>query len=667
MTINKILIPVVLATAPLLFAQDDLPLKPVTLGGFQNSGSITAGYRFTDVNGYQPKYQELFNLNSGFRVLDLSLFGKAKRGESRFADSYSLVMSGMGGEPYSTAQFTVRKNHRYDLRVNLRQSHYYWNRNDSAALPSGLQGLTSNHDWATVRKIGSVSLAVHATNNLRFSFEYYRNTRTGATWSTRSLEYFGASATWGGYARANPFSILAPVNETSNRGTAGVDYTAGAWNLHYALGFQKFESAINGRNLNSPERSINVDDPNTSRELLSNLNYTDHRTLTTPVSEFSYTGKIHPLVLTRGGYMFYRYSGPASLDMTANGLARMATATVVAPYSLGLTTSAHVTEPNHVIDQGFTYLAKEWWKVMADYRYTRFTVDSEAAFRSVNNDLVTTGNAENQWKIGTHTLDTNMVFTPSTSLLIRLGVRLMKSDIKSLEDGLVVPERTKRVKTAWPIVSIHYQPSKMLTLRGDMEEINTGTPYTRVTPHTDIGGRVMARFRPTDKIYVENTSIARNRKLLAYDFRSTIRSNATTINYDVNTRLSVLAGFSYDSFFASDFVSFLRGTAPFTNLTLRDQTVSRVWQTGFRVSPAKGLNVNFTGNYVRTTGRGEIAGEAPMYGPIKFPYATAAITYDVPSLGRMGLQLQRTYYLEEIVPANNFSANLLAVTWTRSF
>jgi hypothetical protein len=33
----------------------------------------------------------------------------------------------------------------------------------------------------------------------------------------------------------------------------------------------------------------------------------------------------------------------------------------------------------------------------------------------------------------------------------------------------------------------------------------------------------------------------------------------------------------------------------------------------------------------------------------------------------MGLQLQRTYYLEEIVPANNFSANLLAVTWTRSF
>jgi len=23
-------------------------------------GSITTGYRFTDVNGYQPKYQELF-------------------------------------------------------------------------------------------------------------------------------------------------------------------------------------------------------------------------------------------------------------------------------------------------------------------------------------------------------------------------------------------------------------------------------------------------------------------------------------------------------------------------------------------------------------------------------------------------------------------------------
>ena len=85
--------------------------------------------------------------------------------------------------------------------MNFRQSYYYWNMNDLAALPSGLDGLTSNHNWATVRKMGSVNLLIHATKNLRFSFEYYRNTRDGVTQTTRSLDYFGSSATWGSQQR----------------------------------------------------------------------------------------------------------------------------------------------------------------------------------------------------------------------------------------------------------------------------------------------------------------------------------------------------------------------------------------------------------------------------------------------------------------------------------
>jgi len=120
-------------------------------------------------------------------VLDFSLFGKAREGQNRFADDYSLTLSGLGGDPYSTAQLTARKNRLYDLRVNFRNSRYYWNRNDGAALPNGLNALTNTHNWATVRKLGSVNLLVHATNNLRFSFEYYRNTRDGMTWTTRSL------------------------------------------------------------------------------------------------------------------------------------------------------------------------------------------------------------------------------------------------------------------------------------------------------------------------------------------------------------------------------------------------------------------------------------------------------------------------------------------------
>ena len=41
--------------------------------GFTSEGSITFGYRFVDVRGYRPKFEELLNLKSGARLQDFSL------------------------------------------------------------------------------------------------------------------------------------------------------------------------------------------------------------------------------------------------------------------------------------------------------------------------------------------------------------------------------------------------------------------------------------------------------------------------------------------------------------------------------------------------------------------------------------------------------------------
>jgi hypothetical protein len=370
----------------------------------------------------------------------------------------------------------------------------------------------------------------------------------------------------------------------------------------------------------------------------------------------------------RGGYMYYRYQGPASLDMAFDGSARTNTGgTGDAAYAVALSTRANVVEPNNVIDQGFTYKIADWWSALLDYRYSRFTLDSNANFRSVNAATVATGTSSEQWMVGTSTLDLDMAFTPTASLLLRAGVRLLKEDVEKFEDGESDPGLSKRIKTAWPIASVYYQPTKMLTIRGDIQEINTGTAYTAISPHTDIGGRFSVRFRPTEKFYLEDSGVVRNQTLLLTDYHSTVRSNSLTANYDFNTRLTGFAGFSYDSIFASGLINFLRGPVPFTNLTLRDQTVDRVWQAGIKANPTKRLGLSFTGNYVRSTGLGQIQGEAPISGPLSFPYATGSIYYDFPRLGRLTVQLQRTYYIEQIVPGNNFGAKLLTIAWTRGF
>ncbi len=660
----------VLALPVALEAQDeDQPPAPRQLGGFETQGSVTMGYRFTDVTGREQKFLELFDLQKGLRLMDFNLFGQAPRGSNLFADDYSLTMSGLGGDPFPGGQLTVRKNNLYDLRVSYRQSYYYWDRNDSAVLPGGGRGLTSNHDWATVRKLGTANLVLHATNRLRFAFEYFRNSREGVNFTTRSLDYFGSDDLWGFFLRANPYYVEAPLNEVANRFTGGLDYTRQDWTFHYRLGYQTFEDSLTGNNLDPRQRSINTDDPHTLNEPVNNISWSEFRRLKTPVSEFSYSGKAGSRVELRGGYIFYRYRGPAKLDSAFDGNARTdIPGTTFAPYNVSLDTRAEVTEPNHVIDQGFTFKVKDWWNILLDYRYARFAVDSAVHFHTLRDGAIESGgDMTTQWRVGTHQVDLNFEFLPANSLVVRTGVRLLKNDVEGLVDGIADDVHTKRIKTAWPTASVYYQPSKILSLRADVESINNGTSYTRITPHTDVGSRFIVRLRPTEKFSVEENLNIRNRRWLAADFQNNIRTNSILATYQFNDRSSAFGGVSYDSYFATGSVAFVRGTPPLGNLFVRDQSIDRVWQAGFQAKLRPRLGVSFAGNYIRATGRGEISGERPLYGPMTYPYGTGTIYYEFPTLGRLSIDLQRTYYIEEIVTGDNFSANLLAIRWTRSF
>src|SRR5439155_3665647 len=119
---------------------------------FENSGWVTAGYRFTDISGYRPNYDQLFGLRSGLRLQDFNLSGRSD------TESYALSAEGIGGEPFAGGALRLKKTNAYDLRADYRQSYFYWNSNDEGLQPTGLHGLTAWHDWSTVRKWGGVQM-----------------------------------------------------------------------------------------------------------------------------------------------------------------------------------------------------------------------------------------------------------------------------------------------------------------------------------------------------------------------------------------------------------------------------------------------------------------------------------------------------------------------------
>jgi hypothetical protein len=673
-----------LMLAPFAKGQDDAGADqvPLSLGDFTLSGSGTAGFRFVNVKGNQPQYQEMFDLSGGFRLLDFSLNGDAQEGKNPFADHFSLQVTSLGGDPFPTAQFAISKNKVYDFRVDWRQDYYFWNQNDNVVLPianvaSGLStGLTSNHNWATVRKFGSMDFTLHATNNLRFRFNYYRPSDEGMTYTTESPDFFDSPSYWGTYARANAFYLFAPLSDYTNRFTGGIDYSYGNWSFHYDIGYQTFTENISLDNVSSPELSI---DPVASSvaEPLTNFSGSEFRKLTTPISEFTFVGKPLSKLEWRGGYTYYKYTGPATFNQTFNGTAPGSTGTL-GPFSVIQSARAMVVEPNNIITMGLTYHAWHWLSLVADYKYSRFTSDSTGNYQSLLNGTTSaTGTTTTRWEDGLSEFTFSMDFTPSHALVIRPGIQLTRSNVESLTDGVVDPEITLTTNIVRPAISFGYEPSKKISVRGDFHTTDTGASYTAMTPHTGQSARFVVRYHPIEKLTVEDAVNVANNKLVTTDFVNNVRANAITVSYSLGDRFSVFGSFSYDSYYAQGDVDYPRGTAPVTDF-LRDQEINRVWSGGIEGKPTKSLGLRLSGNFDRSTGVGQILGipaasspatynEPPAYGPLKWPLVTGTVYYDLPRAGRLAIDLQRTYYSEEIVRVNNFSANLLTIRWTKGF
>jgi hypothetical protein len=368
----------------------------------------------------------------------------------------------------------------------------------------------------------------------------------------------------------------------------------------------------------------------------------------------------------RGSYLFYRYQGPVSFDQSFNGIAPNA-AGVLAPYAVSQNVRGNVTEPDHIVSQGLTYDISNWWNVNVDYRYTHLSSEANGTFNSLFNTTTPASNAVNiVWRNNLSDLHLTMDFTPVGNLVIRPGVHFMKYDVATLDAGVEDPVLSQTIKTAAPEISFGYEPSKMFSIRGDLHSFNNGISYTAITPHTEAVGHALVQFHPIAKFSVDNDLNVSNGRLLETDYRNVVRINSTTASYALNERFSVFAGFSYESFFAQGDIVYLRGTPPLNNF-LRDQEINRVWQGGVDAKPTKRFSARLTGNFVRSSGVGAITGEPPAYGPVTWPLATGTVSYDFPLAGRLAVDLQRTYYVQQIVTGNNFAANLLTIRWTKAF
>jgi hypothetical protein len=177
------------------------------------SGSASLGVRSVDVSGTETKYKEDINLDDGVRLLGVELRYEPSTSDAR-VDRLELDAAGLGGDPFETIHFGVRKYGAYDLRLDRRRSQYFY---EDTILPAALASVTGStggdfHHFDFERLRDTAALDIDVSQATRLSFGLERQTRLGTSTTSQGIE-------------RDEFELEKPLDESLNALNVGLRHS----------------------------------------------------------------------------------------------------------------------------------------------------------------------------------------------------------------------------------------------------------------------------------------------------------------------------------------------------------------------------------------------------------------------------------------------------------
>ena len=639
----------ILGCVPFASAQDKAPRR---IGNYDFTGTASFGYRFLDLNGNQAKYNQLLNLQEGFRVFDTHLSFQSVELNQGWFDRFSLSSQNLGGEPFPGIQVQLRKHGLYEFQARYRATQYFVN------LPQ--TELSSNREWIDRRRFADIELRYTPTRDLRFRFFYNRTERDGSQFATGQFFYLPLGPdVWAAFGRADQVPWVIPLREKANLFEGGVDYRIGKTDIHLEQSYRTYNNPANEREF--PNQPMQLLGPGSPSQNLVVGKWNQFASFNIPMTNIRVEQEVFDRLHLRSGYIHTHASGPTSLDGSVSQ-GSLFTMNYVGAGATDLTT--------HTAEVGFTLDLPKEVALLADYRHQSFSQQGTQFLRATRSDLpapVPLGQDESlRWDFGMNTLDTLLSFVPHPTFNIRGGLRFSKNDIVRKINGRTA-EGTRRTKSYSPLVNFSWRPSQKFALRGQFDTSTVVNPYVRISAEDTVGSTIRVHYSPSDRWIIDNTWTFRNWDTDSIGLLMHSRTNATNLSYQPYARLGFQAGFSYGSFFSENTIAFVRGIPPLTGFLSTNQFIDRNYSWGVRTHPVEALTLSFTGQFIRSTGLANITGEKSTYGPLTWPAWSAEAGYSLKNVGRLVFGWQRSYYFEDLMRATDYSANGFTLRYEFSY
>ena len=613
-------------------------------------GSVDVGYRLQDVDGNRDTFRELFDFSDGPRVFGIDFRAVGGSATNRPFDTLTFNATGLG-DPFPTVQLAVRRSRRYDVRASWRRIPFF----DVAPLtPASIDGfdtqaVTDHHSWSTSRQLGSVSATVQAGRQVAAAVRLRPHVqgRRGRLDAGHRLHRLavdvgklrpGESVSGLGTGRRcveplHRWSLV--LGGSAGRSTTGrLPDRDGHPLARSALRSRaqhqcrrpgdRRRTALHGRLVAASQRDHAVE-----RAVVRRAPRVEHR-VARRVSLLPNDGTVQPRrrrLPERHGPRRPRSRRRIKSTIAADGDGEM---------------------PYHVVGQGFTYRRSSHWAVDVDYRFSRMTSESTGDLTSVLSDYggatapVSTREVhELSWRENLNTIRASVLFQPTTRLSISPGVRFARRDVAEVEDGVEQPATTNDENTVTPELSIAYRPAPWVGLRVVFRHTSNDAPYTRMSPSERSIVRVIASFEPAEGVDdsrpAPTTTTPRRPPRVSSRGSMAPRCMHRTRS---NKRLTAFGSVDYRDLLALGDTTFLRGTAPITDLVMRDAETDTVWQGGATVQVTQSARSDRHAASIRASrARTKSLVNRRCMVRMRFPFGTISVSYDVPRVGTAGARL----------------------------